>query len=64
VYDRETGLFRKGEQDLETLARQAAEKEIYEAALEDGILDQASINAEAYLVRFFDSLGFDDVVFK
>jgi hypothetical protein len=28
VYDRQTGLFTKGEQDLETLARQAAEEEI------------------------------------
>lgn len=64
VYDRETGLFRKGEQDLETLARQAAEEEIYQAALEDGILDQAVINAEAYLSRFFSSLGFENVLFE
>ena len=64
VYDRQTGLFRKGEQDLETLARQAAEEEIYQAALEDGILDQAAVNAEAYLLKLFSTLGFDNVIFE
>jgi len=64
VYDRETGLFTKGEQDLETLARRAAEDEIYRAAEEDGILDLAAVNAQAYLIRLFDSLGFEDVVFE
>lgn len=64
VYDRDTGLFRKGEQNLETLARQAAEEEIFQAALEDGILDQAAINGEAYLLKFFNSLGFDTVLFE
>ena len=64
VYDRDTGLFRKGEQNLETLARQAAEEEIYQAALEDGILDQAAINGEAYLLKFFNALGFDTVLFE
>jgi len=64
VYDRQTGLFTKGEQDLETLARQAAEKEIYLAALEDGILDQATVNAEAYLLKLFSTLGFENVIFE
>jgi len=64
VYDRQTGLFTRGEQDLETLARQAAEEEIYQAALDDGILDQASVNAEAYLLKLFGALGFKDVIFE
>ncbi|MCD6576535.1 MAG: DUF4230 domain-containing protein [Anaerolineaceae bacterium] len=64
VYDRQTGLFTKGGQDLETLARQAAEEEIYNAALEDGILDQAAVNAEAYLLKLFNTLGFENVVFE
>ena len=64
VYDRQIGLFTKGEQDLETLARQAAEEEIYQAALEDGILDQAAVNAEAYLSKLFSTLGFENVIFK
>ena len=63
VYDRDTGLFSKGYIELETTARQAAEQEIYNAAIEDGILEQANQNAEVFLSQFFDSLGFEDVVF-
>jgi hypothetical protein len=64
VYDRQTGLLTKGEQDLETLARQAAEREIYNAALDDGILDQAAENGKVYLTRLFGTLGFDNVLFE
>lgn len=63
VYDRETGLLTKGVQDLETLARQTAEDEIRKAALEDGILNQAQTNGENYLYRFFQALGYDNVIF-
>jgi len=63
VYDRETGLFTKGNVDLETLARQAAEDEIEKAALDDGILDQAQTNAEYYLSRLFQTLGYPRVIF-
>lgn len=63
VYDRETGFLSKGVQDLETLARQTAEDEIRRAALEDGILQQAQLNAENYLFRFFQSLGYENVIF-
>jgi hypothetical protein len=63
VYDRETGILTQGDVNLETLARQAAEDEIQEAALEDGILEQAQANAEAYLYRLLRSLGFVDVIF-
>jgi hypothetical protein len=63
VYDRRTGLLTKGNQDLETLARQAAEEQIRQAALEDGILEQAQVNAEAFLLGFFHNLGFGQVVF-
>ena len=63
VYDRDTGILNKGVQDLETLARQSAENEIRKAALEDGILNQAQINAENYLFRFFQALGYDNVIF-
>ncbi len=64
VYNRETGLLSQNKVDLETLARQAAEDEILQAALDDGILDQAEINAEHYLLRLFDALGYPDVVFE
>ncbi len=63
VYDRETGILTRGDVNLETLARQAAEDEIRDAALEDGILEQAQTNAEAYLYRLLRSLGFMDVIF-
>ena len=56
-------LFSQGEDDLETKARQAAEDEILTAALEDGILEQAQINAENYLISLFRSLGYPDVKF-
>lgn len=63
VYDRETGIFSQGSIELETLARQAAENEIRQAALDDGILDLAQSNAEAYLYRLLRSLGFAEVIF-
>lgn len=64
VYDRETGLFTRGDINLETTARQAAEQEIYDAAINDGILDMAQQNAESYLIRLFMALGYADVVFE
>jgi hypothetical protein len=63
VYDRETGVLTHGDEDLETLARQAAEDEIEKAAIEDGILDIAQQNAEAYLSKFFAALGYKDTIF-
>lgn len=64
VYDRTTGLFRKGDPQLETEARQLAEQEILNAALEDGILGQAQVNAEIFLERLLNDLGYAYVVFE
>jgi hypothetical protein len=63
VYTRDTGILTKQAIDLETLARQSAEDEIRKAALEDGILQQAQVNAEAYLLKFFTALGYKTVIF-
>jgi len=63
VYNRDTGLLTKPDPNLETLVRQRAEEEILKAALEDGILQQAQINAEAYLFKFFSALGFPNTIF-
>jgi hypothetical protein len=63
VYDRQTGLFTKGDVALETQARQVAEVEIKKAALEDGILKLADDNAHSYLERLLRSLGFTAVIF-
>jgi hypothetical protein len=61
VYDRDIGFLRRGDVELESAARLAAEKEILEAALSDGILEQAQVNAEGYLFRLLGSLGFSNV---
>ncbi|MCK5053610.1 MAG: DUF4230 domain-containing protein [Anaerolineales bacterium] len=63
VYDREVGFLRRGDVELETAARLAAEEAILEAALTDGILEQAQVNADGYLFRLLRSLGFSDVRF-
>ena len=63
VYDREVGALTQGDQNLETTARQVAEEEIEKAAIEDGILDLAQQNAENYLEKFFNALGYDNVIF-
>jgi hypothetical protein len=63
VYDRDTGVLARPDPNLETLVRQSAEQEILKAALEDGILEQAQINAEAYLIKFFAALGFPNTIF-
>jgi hypothetical protein len=63
VYDRETGILSKPDVNLETLVRQRAEEEIRGAALEDGILEQAQLNAEAYLFKFFAALGYPNTIF-
>ena len=64
IYVRDVGLFRRGDVELESAARLAAEREIERTALEDGILEQAQTNAEAYLYRLLRSLGFADVTFE
>lgn len=63
VYARDTGILTNQTKDLESLARQSAEEEIRKAAIEDGILNLAQQNAEAYLSKFFGALGFPNPVF-
>jgi hypothetical protein len=62
VYDRQTGLFSKGDVNLETAARQAAEVQIRQAALEDGVLTRAQDNANTTLQKLLLSLGFREVI--
>ena len=62
IYDRDTGPVGMNPA-LETEARVAAEDEILQAALEDGILDMAQQNAETYVLRLLLSLDFSDVTF-
>lgn len=64
IYDRELGVLSRGDVNLETAARSAAEAEIEKAALEDGILAQADRNAENYLYRLLRELGYGEVIFS
>jgi hypothetical protein len=54
----------RGDVNLETTARQAAEEEIRKAAVEDGILDLAQQNAITYLTKFFAALGYKNTIFE
>lgn len=63
VYDRNTGLFTRGDVNLETTARRIAEEEIEKAAIEDGILAQAGQNAEMYFSLLLRDLGYPEVIF-
>jgi len=64
VYDRQTGIFSRPDPTLETQARQVAEEEIRKAALADGILEQAQVNAAIFMEGFFQSLGYGTVIFE
>jgi hypothetical protein len=61
VYDRQTGLFTKGDINLESVARQAAEDQLRQGALEDGILNLAQANANNVIDRLLRTLNFTEV---
>lgn len=62
VYDRRQGLLTKGNNELESEARIAAEESIKEAACTGKILDEASKNARNQLTALFKTLGFTTVI--
>jgi hypothetical protein len=61
VYERETGLFRRPDPDLETAARRLAERQIRDWAVERGILEDAEEFGLLYLENFLYTLGFNKV---
>lgn len=61
VYERETGLLRRPDPDLETTARRLAEAQLVSWALERDILDKAEETGIVYLENFLRSLGFTQV---
>ena len=63
VYDRDTGLFTKGDSQLESEARQVAEELLVNAAIEHGILEKAQSNAEVTIEKFLHGVGYTDVTF-
>lgn len=61
VYNRETGIFTKGDPDLERAARITAEEELVSQARDNGILDQAEDRAETILEELLSNLGYTSV---
>lgn len=61
VYSRDRGLFAPTNVDLETLARQEAERQILQAACEDGIMLKATANAEQSVSQLLDLFDFNQI---
>lgn len=64
VYSRETGLLVRPDPNLESDVRREAERQIRQAALDDGILTTAATNARATLTTLLTGLGFTSVQFR
>lgn len=62
VYDRQTGLFSRGQKDLESKARVAAQEQIQKAACSAGILSQAAQNGRKQISSLLYALGFTNAV--
>jgi len=61
VFSRVTGMLVMADPNLETEVRKAAESQIEQAAIQDGILDKAKSNAKANLETLLYGLGFHSV---
>lgn len=61
VYNRETGLFTKGDPDLERSARITAEEALVAQALDNDLLGDAEDRAKIVLEDLLDMLGYTDV---
>jgi hypothetical protein len=64
VYDRDTGLFTRGDAQLESDARQVAQEVLVGAALEHGIMEKAEENAKITIANFLRGVGYTEVVFE
>lgn len=61
VYSRDTGLFSSPDPNLESEVREEAERQLQQAALQDGVLKNARENAHNTLLIMLKGLGFDQV---
>ena len=61
VYARTTDVLAQRHEDLETRARQEAERTLDQSAIDGGILDRARDNAERTVEAFVRSLGYTTV---
>jgi hypothetical protein len=57
------GIFTNADPQLETLIRQEADTRMLEAAMENGILEKADEEAEAFMRSFLEGLGFEEITF-
>lgn len=64
VYSRQTGLFTRVDPHLESEARREAERQLRQAAIDNGILTLARDHARATLRAFVGALGFTTVEVK
>ncbi len=61
VYSRDTGLFSSPDPNLESEVREEAERQLHQAALQDGILETAADNARSTITGMLKGFGFHDV---
>ncbi len=61
VYSRDTGLFSSPDPNLESAVRQEAERQLQQAALQDGILKTAADNARSTISGMLKGFGFHEV---
>ena len=61
VYSRDTGLFSSPDPNLESEVREEAERQLQQAALQDGILKTAADNARATIAGMLQGFGFREV---
>jgi hypothetical protein len=61
VYSRDTGLFSSPDPDLESQVRVEAERQLQQAALQDGILKTAAENARNTVAGMLQGFGFREV---
>jgi uncharacterized protein DUF4230 len=63
VYSRQTGLLVPVDPNLESRVRQEAEHQLQDAALQDGILQTAQLNARSTITSLLAGLGFEKIDF-
>jgi hypothetical protein len=61
VYSRDTGLFSSPDPNLESEVREEAERQLQQAALQDGILITAADNARSTISGMLHGFGFHEV---
>jgi hypothetical protein len=61
VYSRDTGLFSSPDPNLESEVREEAERQLQQAALQDGILKTATDNGRSTISGMLQGLGFHEI---